>query len=303
MLAVQGKSWGNRLFNIANVAGMIVLVIVTLYPFWYAIIGSLDTGANYMQGNVFLWPGVFTLANYRTVLGDPALLQAIFITGTRTIIVTVVSLLYTAMFAYAFSRKYLRGKRWYAMIGLGSMYFSGGLIPFFILLSWLGLYNTYLVYILPSLFSFWNVIIFTANYRQIPESLVESAKLDGASEFRVFWQIIIPLSKPVLAALGVFTAVATWNDYTTTLYFTQSSNLQTLQYYLLKLVQSSDAVTALQAVSNPLVSATIHNNAGLTSADTIQLAAMVVAALPMILMYPFAQRYFTKGLLIGSIKE
>lgn len=300
---IQGNSWGNRVFNVVNISGMILLVIVTIYPFWYAIIGSLDTGANYLQGNIFLWPGAFTLANYRNVLGDPALLQALWVTGSRTVIVTVVSIGYTAMFAYAFSRKYLRGRRWYAAIGFGSMYFSGGLIPFFILLSWIGLYNSYWVYIFPSIFSFWNVIIFNANFRQIPEALIESAKMDGASEFRVFFQLVLPMSKPVLAALGVFTAVGTWNDYTTTLYFTQSAHLQTLQYFLLKLVQSNTAVTALQALNNPLVSATIHNNSGLTSADTIQLAAMVVASIPMIIIYPFAQRFFTRGLLIGSIKE
>ena len=141
-----------------------------------------------------------------------------------------------------FSRPYLKGKKWYAGIGFTSMYFSGGLIPSFMLINWLGMYDSYWVYIIPSLFGgFFNVIILNANYKAIPDSLFESAKMDGASEFRIFFQIVLPLSKPVLAALSVFTAVGVWNDYGTTLYFTQSSHLQTVQYMILKLLQTSSA--------------------------------------------------------------
>ena len=285
---------------------MVVLIILTLYPFWFALIGSFDSGTDYGLGAVFLWPRQFTLANYTTILRDAALLRALFITVSRTAIVTVVSILYTAMFAYAFSRSYLRGKKWYAVAGFCSMYVSGGLVPFFMLLNWMHLYDNYLVYILPGLFSFWNVIIFNANFRSIPESLIESAKMDGASEFRIFFQLIIPLSKPVLAALSVFTAVGIWNDYTTTLFFTQSPNLQTLQYYILKLIQSVNAVNALQQQqtgTTSLITGNMRNLASTTSAQTVQLAAMVVAAIPMIVMYPFAQKYFIKGVLVGSIKE
>ena len=146
------------------------------------------------------------------------------------------------MFAYAFSRPYLKGKKWYAVIGFTSMYFSGGLIPSFMLINWLGLYDSYWVYIIPSLFAgFFNVIILNANYKGIPDSLFESAKMDGASEFRIFLQIVVPLSKPVLAALSVFAAVGVWNDYGTTLYFTQSNSLQTLQYVILRLLQTTSA--------------------------------------------------------------
>lgn len=299
---VESKSLGSRVFSVANVVLMAILIIVTLYPFWYAIVGSLDTGFDYASGGAFLWPRVFTWSNYQTVFADPGLIHALVITLVRTAIVTGFSVFYTAMFAYAFSRRYLRGKRWYAAAGFASMYLSGGLIPMFILLNWLHLYNSFWVYIFPGLFSFWNVIIFNANYRQIPDSLIESAKMDGANEFTIFFRIVLPLSRPVIAALSVFTAVGVWNDYQTTLYFTQSSGLQTLQYYILKLVQSSNAITALQA-ANPNITNTLTAHGQTTSALTIQLAAMVLAAIPMIVMYPFAQRFFVKGVLIGSIKE
>ena len=155
--------------------------------------------------------------------------------------------LITAMFAYGFSRPYLRGKRLYSVIGFISMYLNGGVIAYFILYNALKIYNTYWVYILPALFGgFYNVIIFNANYKAIPDALFESAKIDGASEYRIFFQIVMPLSKPVLSALGIFTAVGTWNDYAATLYYTRSSSLQTLSYYLLSITKSSKAAEELQ---------------------------------------------------------
>ncbi|QGG57354.1 carbohydrate ABC transporter permease [Paenibacillus sp. B01] len=305
---VGGKSPGERFFHISNAAIMVVIMIVTVYPFWYAIISSLNNGADLQHGPVFVWPRMFTWASWRTVMADPWLLQAAWVTVTRTVIVTVISILYTAMFAYAFSRSYLKGKKWYMMLGFVSMYFSGGLIPSFMLMNWLDLYDTYWVYIIPSLFGgFWNVIIFNANYKGIPEALFESAKLDGASEFQIFFRIVLPLSKPVLAALSIFTAVGIWNDYGTTLYFTQSEHLQTLQYLILKLLQTSSAVEQLSstaALSNPAISEllSLAKGQGEITTQTIELASMIIASIPMIILYPFAQRFFIKGVLLGSVK-
>lgn len=305
---VGGKSVGERAFNLSTVTIMIILMIVTLYPFWFSLISSLNSGEDLARGPVFLWPRELTWASWQTVLADSGMLQAAWITASRTVIVTVASILYTSMFAYAFSRSYLKGRKFYMTIGFISMYFSGGLIPSFLLMNWLGLYDHYLVYILPALFGgFWNVIIFNANYKGIPESLFESAKMDGASEFRIFFQIVIPLSKPVLAALSVFTAVNIWNDYGTTLYFTQSPDLQTLQYVILRLIQSNRAVENMMSTvegSSLAVSQLLNNSKGqgLVTAQTIELAAMVIASLPMIVMYPFAQRFFVKGVLLGSVK-
>ncbi|GGJ11904.1 sugar ABC transporter permease [Alicyclobacillus cellulosilyticus] len=303
---VAGKSFGERAFNVTNVMIMCILMFLTLYPFWYAVIGSLDSAQDLQTGPVFLWPRVFTWASYREVLNDPGLLQAVWVTASRTVIVTVVSITYTALFAYAYSRRYLKGKKWYTAIGFISMYFGGGLIPTFMLYNWLGLYDNYLVYIIPSLFGgFWNVIILNANYKSIPDSLFEAAKMDGASELRIFFQIVMPLSKPVLAALSVFTAVGVWNDYGTTLFFTQSSSLQTLQYLVLKLIQTTAASEELNSNLNPAVAEILAKvqGQGLISSQTVELAAMVLAAIPVIVMYPFAQRYFIKGVLIGSVKE
>jgi putative aldouronate transport system permease protein len=306
---VGGRSWGDRIFTVSNLIIMLVVMLLTVYPFWFSFVNSLNTGDDLVRGLIFIWPREFTWASWETVFSDPGMLKAAGISGSRTVIVTVVSILYTAMFSYAFSRPYLKGKWFYTAVGFSSMYFGGGLIPSFMLMNWLGLYDSYLVYIIPALFGgFWNVIIFNANFKAIPDSLFESAKMDGANEFTIFFRIVLPLSKPVLAALSVFTAVAVWNDYGATLYFTQSAHLQTLQYLILKLVQSSDAVEQMANTvnaNNPAI-AELYSKVqgqGIVTARTLQLASMVIASLPMIIMYPFAQRFFIKGVLLGSVKE
>lgn len=306
---VGGRSLGDRGFSVLNIIMMLVLMLLTVYPFWYSVVNSLNTGDDLVRGPIFLFPRVFTGASWETVMSDPGILKSVWITGSRTVIVTVVSVLYTAMFTYAFSRPYLKAKWFYAAVGFASMYFGGGLIPSFMLINWLGLYDSYLVYILPALFGgFWNVIIFNANFKAIPVSLFESAKMDGANEFTMFFRIVLPLSKPVLAAISVFTAVAVWNDYGATLYFTQSADLQTLQYLILKLIQSTNALEQMANTvnsNNPAIAA-LYSKAqdlGTVTARTLQLAAMVIASIPMIIMYPFAQKFFIKGVLLGSVKE
>ena len=184
------------------------------------------------------------------------------------------------------------------------MYLNGGVIAYFILYNALKIYNTYWVYILPALFGgFYNVIIFNANYKAIPDALFESAKIDGASEYRIFFQIVMPLSKPVLSALGIFTAVGTWNDYAATLYYTRSSSLQTLSYYLLSITKSSKAAEELQKAMSVGVAANLGNVVNQASNfRTIELACMVLAALPLIIIYPFLQKFFEKGMMVGSVK-
>jgi putative aldouronate transport system permease protein len=191
---VGGRSWGERIFNGANIVLMILIMIVTIYPFWFSVVNSLNTGDNLVRGPIFAWPREFTWASWESVMSDPGMLKAAWISGSRTVIVTLVSIMYTAMFTYAFSRPYLKGKRTYAAIGFTSMYFSGGLIPSFMLMNWLGLYDSFWVYIIPGLFAgFWNVIIFNANFKAIPAALFESAKIDGANEYTIFFRIVVPL--------------------------------------------------------------------------------------------------------------
>lgn len=304
---VKGRSWQERCFTFFNTLLMVFLIVVSVYPIFYATINSLNDGQDLTnRGYVLLWPRAFTLESWRTVLGDSSVVKAIAITASRTVIVTVLSTLITTMFAYAFSRSYLKGRRLYAGLGFVSMYISGGIIASFLLISALGLYNTYWVYILPSLFGgFYNVIIYSSNFKAIPDGLYESAKLDGASEFQIYGQVVLPLSKPVIAALAIFSVVGLWNDYQTTLFYTDGTSLKTLQYYIVQLVHNASALEDLKnssAAGNAEIYALLQDKAGPTSAKTLELSAMVIASIPMIVLYPFAQKYFTQGMMVGSIK-
>lgn len=179
-----------------------------------------------------------------------------------------------------------------------------GVIAYFILFNAIHIYNTFWVYILPCLFGgFYNVIIFNTNFKAIPESLFESAKIDGASETKIFFRLVLPLSKPVLSALGIFTAVAMWNDYTQTLYYTKSTDLQTLSYYTLSLTKSSEAAANLgNAMNSGMSSVLTALSDAASNYKTIELACMVLSAIPLIVMYPFAQKFFEKGVMVGSVK-
>lgn len=304
---VQGKKGKDRIFDIVNTALMVLMIVISVYPLYYALINSFNDGQDITNhGMVLLWPRIFTKESWKTVLGDITVLRALLITFSRTVIVTVLSTIVTTMFAYGFSRDYLKGKRFYSVLGFLSMYISGGIIASFLVISFFGMYNSYWVYIIPSLFGgFYNVIIYNTNFKAIPEELYESARLDGASEFKIYSRVVMPLSKPVIAALAVFTVVGVWNDYQTTLFYTEGGTLKTLQYYIVQLVHNANALEALKtssAAGNAEIYALLQDAAGPTSSKTIELAAIMVASVPMIVMYPFAQKFFTQGMMVGSVK-
>lgn len=300
------KSRQQKHFQIILTIAMILIMLITVYPVWYSLINSLNSAKDISKnGYTLLWIRDFTWESWATVLGDAKILRALFITFSRTVIVTILQTLITAMFAYGFSRPNLTGRKFYSAIGFISMYLNGGVIAYFILYNALNLYNTYWVYIIPCLFGgFYNVIIYNANFKAIPDALFESAKMDGASEPFVFFKIVMPLSKPVISALGIFTAVAMWNDYTQTLYYTRSEELQTLSYYTLSLTKSTQSAADLaSSMSGTSASAVLTAmSEAASNYKTIELACMVISAIPLIVMYPFAQKYFEKGVMVGSVK-
>lgn len=292
-------------FNVILTVVMVIIMLITVYPVWYSIINSLNSAqAISKYGFAMLLPNEFSFESWGSVLKNPDIFRAFGITLSRTVIVTVLQTLITAMFAYGFSRRDLSGKRFYTTIGFISMYLNGGVIAYFILFTAMHLYDTYWVYIIPCLFGgFYNVIIFNTNFKAIPESLFESAKIDGASEYTIFFKIVFPLSKPVVSALGIFTAVGTWNDYTQTLYYTKTASIQTLSYYMLSITKASASAAALgetMSASASSVLTTVASSAA--NYKTIELACMVLSALPLIIIYPFAQKFFEKGVMVGSVK-
>ena len=288
----------NTAFDWINYAVMAVLAFIMIYPLWYCVVGSLNEGMDYLRGGVFLWPRKWTFANYKAVFLDKAILNAFWVTIWKCLIGTVTSVLCTAMVAYAITRPKLKLKKIYIPFIMLTMFFSGGLIPYFILIVDLNLYDSFWVYIIPTMFSAHNMIIIQSFMRDLPSELIESAKLDGASEYRIFFQMILPLSKPVLATIALFTVVNHWNAYFDSMMYTSSQELQTIQLFLKKVITDPSVSRGLGSAAT----IAIPDQAATLTPQVVKLATMVVTALPIVCVYPFLQRYFVKGVTVGAVK-
>ncbi|MDR2536744.1 MAG: carbohydrate ABC transporter permease [Treponema sp.] len=274
---------------------MLVLCFITLYPIWYTLILSFNDSQDTMMGGIYWLPRKFTLESYRTVFIDRAILKAFNVTIWRTGIGTVTSVFFTAMVAYAFSKKHIMGRKFYLILGTITMFFGGGLIPYFIMLRSIGLYDTFLVYIIPALFNFYNLIIFMSFFREIPAALEESAKIEGANDFLIFIKLILPVSAPVLATIALFNGVYHWNDYFAGVMYISNPDLQPIQTFLYRIIASV-------SMTKSIVGMPVSASAQQVSSQSVKLATMVTTTAPIICIYPFLQRYFVKGIMIGSIK-
>lgn len=270
---------------------LFLFAVVTFYQLWYVIIGSFSNGQEYASGGVFLFSRGFTFANYSVIMGDLEFWTAFRNTVFRTVVGVVTELLFTSCVAYAMYNKYLRVKQAYYWIFIFTMFFSGGIVPMYLTLRVLGLYDTFLVYIVPSIFSVYNMIIIVSFYRGIPDSLYEAAELDGAGELTIWWNIFMPLSKPVLATVALWISVDHWNSYMGTMLYTNAGEWTiTLQYYLKHLINEASGAGSSSEYSD------------LVTAKTISYAGIVVALIPIMCFYPFIQKHFTKGIMVGSLK-
>ncbi|MBO5045238.1 MAG: carbohydrate ABC transporter permease [Clostridia bacterium] len=270
---------------------LVLFAIITFYLLWYVIIGSFSNGQEYASGGVFVWAKGFTLANYEVIFQDTQFWTAFRNTVVRTAVGVVCELLFTALVAYGMTSKHLRCKKAYYWIFLFTMFFSGGIVPMYLVLRIIGLYDTFWVYILPSMFSVYNMIIISNFYKGIPYSLYEAAELDGAGELRIWALIYMPLSKPVLATVALWVAVDHWNSYMGTMLYTQAGEWTiTLQYYLKHLINNASGASSGSEYSD------------LVTAKTISYAGIIVALIPIMCFYPFIQKHFTKGIMIGSLK-
>lgn len=290
--------FGDKAFDIVNTLVMLAVIIVTLGPFWYTLAGSLNEGLDYARGGVFVWPRKFTLYNYVAVFTDRTIYSAYLVTVAKTVIGTITHVFFTALFAYGISRTRLIGRNIYLSIAIFTMFFHGGLIPFYILLKNLGLLNHFLVYIIPALFSVWHMIVLMTSFREIHESIIESAKIDGAGEYQIFFRLVIPLSMPVLAAIALFAGVQQWNSYMDSMIYTTSPSLQTIQLYLMKVITNASEASGLGDRASNI----IPQAQQMVNPETIKMAAMIATAAPIIAIYPFLQRFFLKGVMLGSVK-
>jgi len=282
------------MFHLINTTVMILICLSTIYPIWYILINSVTGTDESIRESIDLWPRTFSLDSYRVVFQNSGLLNAFAISVEKTVLATALHVFFTAMVAYGLSKRDLLGRKLYMLIGIMTMLFNGGLIPTFLLIKGLHLYDNFLVYVVPTMFSFYNLIIFVSFFRALPDSLEESAKVDGANEFTIFLRIVIPCSKAVFATLALFVGVYNWNDYFFGVIYIDNESLRPIQTLLYKIV-SENSVNLFQQQAMSTMGKRI-------SPDSIKFATMVIATIPIIVVYPFLQRYFVKGIMIGSIK-
>ena len=290
------RTKGDMVFDILNTIFMVMFTIVILYPLLNMVAVSFNDGLDALRGGITLVPRVFTLKNYQTVLSKQNMFTAARVSVLRTVIGTVSSTMVTALLAYILSRKEFVFKKQLSLLYVVTMYVSGGLIPVFIVYKTLGLTNSFLVYILPGMVPAFSMLVLRTYMNGLPDSLAESAMMDGAGHLTIFIKIIFPLCMPVIATVALFTAVGQWNSwFDAMLYNRMRSDLTTLQYELMKLLSS---------VTNQKSSTETMKNAQATVTPTsIRAAATVITSLPIIILYPFLQRYFVAGLTIGGVKE
>jgi putative aldouronate transport system permease protein len=293
-------SLGDRIFEIVNYTLLILLVIVTLYPMLNTLAVSFNDATDSLRGGIYLWPRKWTLENYKFVFQEANILNAALISVLRTVIGTVLSVFCSAMVAYTISRPEYVLRKFVTIAFVLTMYFNGGLIPTYLLMRDLGLIGTFWIYIWPGLIGVFNLIVIRSFIESLPANLLESAKIDGAGDFRTFFHIVLPLCTPVLATVSLFTGVWQWNSwFDVFLYNSSKENLSTLQYELQKVLQFSSA--SIQRVD--FQAAAAQGGFQKVTPYAIRATMMIVVSVPVIIVYPFLQKYFVKGMLVGGVKE
>ncbi len=290
-------SLADKIFVVCNTLFMIAFVVITLYPVLNTLAISFNDGIDAIRGGIYLIPRKFTLKNYATVLHKQNMLTGAYISVMRTVIGTVIALAANALLAFIVSRKRFLFKSQLSLFWVITMYVNGGMIPVFLLYRNLHLTGTFWVYVVPGAVSAFNMLVLRTYMQGLPDSLEESAQLDGAGYMTIFVRIISPLCKPVYATVALFVAVGQWNSwFDAMLYNRMKSEYTTLQYELMKLLssvmQQSGSADSMKTVSGNAITPT-----------SIRAAATIVTMLPIICLYPFLQRYFVAGLTIGGVKE
>lgn len=292
------KSYADKIFDVINVAIMIILLIIFAWPLWFVVIASFSNPNEVWNGNVIIYPKGFTLAAYEAVLEYKSIWIGYRNTIFYTVVGTLINLIMTVCAAYPLSRKDFVARNFFMIMFMLTMYFGGGLIPSYLVVNKLGLVNTPWAMIIPGACSIYNVII-TRTYfiNSIPESLKDAADLDGANSFQVLMKIVLPLSKPILAVIGLYYAVGHWNDYFSALIYINNTDLLPLQSFLRDLLLSNKlTVDKLAGMDAAAAEAKMH------LAQTLKYSAIIVSTVPVLCIYPFIQKYFVKGVMIGSVK-
>lgn len=291
---IRNRGAGSRIFDGANYLSMFLVALITFIPFYYVIVASLSPIKQVLTESIILWPEKFTLTSYHMILTTPSFVRALLFTIFITVVGTAINMLFTSTLGYSLSKKRFRARRAMLMLIVFSMMFSGGLIPTYLVVKQLGMINSLWALMLPGAISAFNLIVLKNFFASIPQALEDSARIDGCSNFGIFMRIALPLSLPALASFTLFYAVGNWNQFFAAIMYMNNSRYWTLQVVLRQLVIIGDSTGYGQVIDDANKTA---------FPETLKYAAIVVATLPILMVYPFLQKYFVQGVLMGSVKE
>ena len=287
---------GEWVLDIVKVVFLAFVVVVTVYPFWNIFIISINDATDAIRGGLYFLPRKLSISSYAEILGRSTFLASIKVSVGRTLIGTPIAVLVTAMLAYPLSRKDLVGRKFWNLLFVFTMYFGGGLVPYYMVLKGIHMLNTFWVFIFPMMMSVYNMILIRSYIESMPDSLFEAAKIDGANDLVVFVKMVIPLSKPILMTVALFVAINQWNSWFDAYLYTSDQALKPMQSILVEILnQYQTGASTSQAMSNAKAGVTV-------TPDSIRMAATMVATLPIIMVYPFVQKYFVKGIMLGAVK-
>lgn len=287
------KKWG--IGQVILAICVLLLVSTCVFPFLNVIAISLSSKSAILRGDVNFIPKEFTYLAYDVIFKDQSMIQSLFFTVELTVIYTAMAMMLTILLAYPLSRERLKGKRFFTLMVMFTMYFSGGLIPTYLNIRNLGMIDTIWALILPGVISTYNVVIMKSFFLGLPRELEEAATIDGANDFQVLFRIILPLSLPSIATLSLFYAVGKWNSFSDALYYINSRSLQPLQLKLYYLIKGITSVEISMVEGNAA-------DAGRNVSESIESASIIFATLPILAVYPFIQKYFVQGATIGAVK-
>jgi len=304
---VGKRSIKDHIVDIIIILIMLFVIAAVMYPFLNALAISFNHAEDTALGGITLWPRRFAWESYRSILTNPIIWRAYAITIYRTVVGTVLALFCTGIIAYGLSHSNLVGRKAYSFICLVPMYFTGGLIPVFLMIRQMGLFNNLLVYVVPALIGLFNIILMRTFFQSLPEALEESARIDGANYLQIFFRIIVPVSTPIMATIALFVGVGHWNDWFTGVVYITNPDLRPMQNVLLAVVNEArmqEQLAALtgQAGGAAAAAAGMMGRGRPANVRSITMATMFVTIFPVLIVYPFLQKYLVKGMMVGSIK-
>lgn len=290
------KTRGGQIFDICNGVIIGILMFVMLYPFINVLVYAFNEGTDAVRGNLYFWPRKWTLANFEYVFKNSALLRGAWVSILRVVVGTVTGVLCNALLGYIISCRQFYGRKFMRIVFIITMYFGGGLIPTYLLMLQLGFMNSFSVYWIPALFSAYYMMLASSFIQNLPDSLFESARIDGASELTIFWRLVVPLAMPMLACIAVYIGVNHWNSWFDVSLYSKDGRWDNLQIILYRLLNQANAKAEMTNQQQ------LYQSMRTIQPETVRAATTVVVTVPIVFIYPFFQRYFVGGITLGAVK-